>query len=79
MSYEVLIADVAKATLESAPAAAKAAFARKRRQLLADPHNAGRYVPKEDRYYGDLGEHGVVCYTIHDSVVRVVVWRIQFS
>ncbi|MCK2242134.1 MULTISPECIES: hypothetical protein [unclassified Crossiella] len=79
MTYEVLVADVAKATLATAPAAAKAAFERKRRQLLTDPHDAGRYVEKEDRYYGDMGEHGIVCYTIHDSVVRVVIWRVQFS
>ncbi|WP_086818920.1 hypothetical protein [Allokutzneria sp. NRRL B-24872] len=78
MTYEVIIADVARATVDSAPAAAKAAFERKRRQLLSDPHGAGRYMPKEDLYYGDMGDHGVVCYSVHDSVVRVVVWRAQF-
>lgn len=34
--------------------------------------------PKLDRWVGDLGAHGVIEYTVHGGVVRVVVWRIQY-
>ncbi|MGO1053169.1 hypothetical protein [Crossiella sp. CA198] len=78
MRYEVLLADLAERTYTGLPPAGKAAFEAKRRRLAVSPEAEGSYFPKLDRWIGDLGPHGVIEYTVHGSVVRVVVWRVQY-
>ncbi|GAA2826456.1 hypothetical protein [Crossiella cryophila] len=78
MRYEVILAEVAQRTFDSMPSSGQQAFTAKRRRLAVAPEQEGTWSPKTHRWTTHMGPHGVIEYTVHGSVVRVVVWRIQF-
>ena len=79
MRYQVIFASYAEELSESLPRAGKRALALKVQRLELDPTEDATYSGKTDRWTSYFGEWGVIEYTIHSAVVRVVVLRVTWT
>ncbi|MGH3772249.1 MAG: hypothetical protein ACRDRW_12775 [Pseudonocardiaceae bacterium] len=79
MRYEVIFASYAEELRESLPPGAKRALAGKVRCLAQDPTEDATYSSKTDRWTSHFGDWGVIEYTVHSAVVRVVVLRVAWT
>lgn len=79
MCYEVIFASYAEELCDSLPLAGKQALAGKVRRLAQDPTEDATYSPKADRWTSHFGDWGVIEYTVHSAVVRVVVLRVTWT
>lgn len=79
MRYEVIFASYAEELRDSLPPGAKQALAGKVRRLAHDPTEDATYSRKTDRWTSHFGDWGVIEYTVHSAVVRVVVLRVTWT
>jgi hypothetical protein len=79
MRYEVIFASYAEELRESLPRAGKQALAVKVRRLAQDPTEDATYSQKTDRWTSYFGDWGVIEYTVHFALVRVVVLRVTWT
>jgi hypothetical protein len=75
MRYEVIFASYAAELRDSLPPGAQRALAGKIRRLAHGPAEDATYSAKTDRWTSHFGDWGVIEYTVHSVVVRVVVLR----
>ncbi len=68
MRYEVIFASYAA----EPPAGSKAGTGRQGSTPCARSHRASDLQPSDDRWTSHLGDWGVIEYTVHSAVVRVV-------
>lgn len=72
--YRVTYGPQARRTLADLLDAAKAAVRAKEKELERDPHHAGAYDQKRERYEGTLpGGKGTIVYSIEEGYVTVYV------
>ena len=79
MKYEVILVSYAQQVASSLPIEGQRALDEKLHRLQDDPHSAGSYDRKTDSWRGGFGSWEMIEYTIHDSVVRVVVLRVTWT
>jgi hypothetical protein len=79
MRYEVIFASYAEELRDSLPLAGKQALAGKVWRLGQDPTEDATYSRKTDRWTSHFGDWGVIEYTVHSTVVRVVVLRVTWT
>ncbi len=79
MRYEVIFGSYAEELRDSLPPAGKEALADKVRRLERDPTEGATYSRKTDRWTSSFGDWGVIEYTVHSAVVRVVVLRVTWT
>jgi hypothetical protein len=78
MHYEVIFASYAEELCDSLPLGARRALAVKVRRLAQDPTEDATYSHKIDQWTSHFGDWGVIEYTVHSAVVRVVVLRVTW-
>jgi len=79
MHYEVIFASYAEELRDGLPPGGKQALAGKVRRLEQDPTEDATYSRKTDRWTSHFGDWGVIEYTVHAAVVRVVVLRVTWA
>lgn len=79
MSYEVILVTYAQQLAASLPPLGQHAWEAKLRQLAKDPYTLAAYYCQSDTCSSSFGGWGVVQFTAHDALARIVVLRVAWS
>jgi hypothetical protein len=79
VSYEVILVTYAQETAASLPPSGQHAWETKICQLADDPYAQAAYDRQSDTWSSSFGDWGVVQFTAHDALARVVVLRVAWA